>query len=154
MRYLLVATGVAWVGTGCAAVGIAPERLEAQVIEADRWQRAYQQERERTEALAVRLAATEAALEEQAQERAEAEQLERALRVDELGRAEVERHALEEHNAQLQAKQRELAAMHEELSDVWYESALERARRRTLPPLPHRQGEDGGSAGADDGTSH
>ncbi|MFP2899781.1 hypothetical protein ACLEQD_25875, partial [Corallococcus sp. 4LFB] len=58
------------------------------------------------------------------------------LRAEEEARLEAERHTLEEHNAQLLARQRELAALHEELSDVWYESALERARRRTQPPLP------------------
>jgi chromosome segregation ATPase len=141
MRHLLVAWSVAWLGVGCAAT-IAPERLQAQVLETEHWQREFQAERERTEALAARMAALEAALEELAQERAEAEQARaeaeqaRASVADELARLETERHALEEHNAQLLARQRELAALHEELSDVWYESALERARRRTQPPLP------------------
>jgi chromosome segregation ATPase len=141
MRHLLVAWSMAWLGTGCAA-SIPPERFQAQVMEAERWQREYQAERERTEGLASKLAAVESALEELAQERAEAEQARaeaeaaRATAVDELARLETERHALEEHNAQLLARQRELAALHEELSDVWYESALERARRRTQPPLP------------------
>ncbi|MCY1044219.1 hypothetical protein OV208_23070 [Corallococcus sp. bb12-1] len=141
MRHLLVAWSMAWLGLGCAAT-IPPERLQAQVLETERWQREYQSERDRTEVLATKLAALESALEELAQERAEAEQARaeaeqgRSTAVDELARLETERHALEEHNAQLLARQRELAALHEELSDVWYESALERARRRTQPPLP------------------
>ena len=141
MRHLLVAWSVASLGVGCAAT-IPPERLQAQVLETERWQREYQSERERTEALAAKLAALESALEELAQERAEAEQARaeaeqaRATAAEELARLETERHTLEEHNAQLLARQRELAALHEELSDVWYESALERARRRTQPPLP------------------
>ncbi|CAM3080522.1 hypothetical protein G4177_04865 [Corallococcus sp. ZKHCc1 1396] len=141
MRHLLVAWSMAWLGLGCAAT-IPLERLQAQVLETERWQRDFQAERERTEVLAAKLAALESALEELAQQRAEAEQARaeaeqgRSAAVDELARLETERHALEEHNAQLLARQRELAALHEELSDVWYESALERARRRTQPPLP------------------
>ncbi|NBD07640.1 MULTISPECIES: hypothetical protein [Corallococcus] len=141
MRHLLVAWSMASLGVGCAAT-IPPEVLQAQVLETERWQREYQAERERTESLAAKMAALESALEELAQERAEAEQARaeaeqaRSTTADELARLETERHALEEHNAQLLARQRELAALHEELSDVWYESALERARRRTQPPLP------------------
>jgi hypothetical protein len=138
MRYLRLVTAVAWLGVGCA--GIPPARLEAQVLETARWRQQLEVERERTEALAARLAALESALERLTLERAEAEQG-RAAVVEELVRTEAERHALEEHNAQLLALERklhelkELKEMHEELSEVWYESALERARRRLHPPL-------------------
>ncbi|NMO22927.1 hypothetical protein HPC49_45110 [Pyxidicoccus fallax] len=136
MRYLRLVTAVAWLGLGCA--GIPPERLEAQVLETERWRREAEAERERTEALAARMAALESAMERLTLERAEAEQG-RAAVLEELVRTEADRHALEEHNAQLLALERqlnelkELKEMHEELSEVWYESALERARRR-LPP--------------------
>jgi hypothetical protein len=53
---------------------------------------------------------------------------------EELVRLEVERHSLEEHNAQLQARQRQLAEMHEQMADVWFESALSRARRHSTQP--------------------
>jgi vacuolar-type H+-ATPase subunit I/STV1 len=136
MRYLRFVTALAWLGVGCA--GIPPARLEAQVLEAERWRREYEAERERTEVLAARLAALESAMERLALERAEAEQG-RAVVLEELVRTEADRHALEEHNTQLLALERqlnelkELKEMHEELSDVWYESALERARRRMHP---------------------
>ncbi|QSQ20056.1 hypothetical protein JY651_32915 [Pyxidicoccus parkwayensis] len=138
MRSLRLVTAVAWLGVGCAG-RITPAQLEAQVLEAERWQREYTAERERTEALAMRIAALESRLERLTLERAEAEQG-RAAVLEELVRTEADRHALEEHNAQLLALERqlnelkELKEMHEELSDVWYESALERARRRMQPP--------------------
>ena len=137
MRSLRLVTAVAWLGVGCA--GIPPAQLEAQVLEAERWRREYEAERERAELLAARMAALESALERLALERAEAEQG-RAVLLEELVRTEADRHALEEQNAQLLALERqlnelkELKEMHEELSDVWYESALERARRRMQPP--------------------
>jgi transposase len=87
------------------------------------------------------MAALESTLERLSLERAEAEQG-RAAVLEELVRTEADRHALEEHNAQLLALERqlnelkELKEMHEELSDVWYESALERARRRMQPQPP------------------
>lgn len=145
MRYLYMAAAVVVsVSTGCAR--IPPALLQAQVAETERWQRQYEAEREHAEALAMRLAAAEAALEARDLERAEAEQAQ-ALVQDELARAEAERHELEEEIVQLRVKQhelgvqqRELTEMHEELSDVWYESALSRARRH-LPARP--------SAGAD-----
>jgi hypothetical protein len=152
MRYLRLVTAVALLGGGCA--GIPPAQLEAQVLEAERWRREYEAERERTEVLAVRMAALESALERLALERAEAEQG-RAVVLEELVRTEADRHALEEHNAQLLALERqlnelkELKEMHEELSDVWYESALERARRRMQPPQQSGTApQDGGKTGA------
>ncbi|NTX05166.1 hypothetical protein HUA74_11920 [Myxococcus sp. CA051A] len=147
MRFLWFATAVAWLATGCAR--ITPERLEAQVQETLRWQREYQVERERTEAVAMRLAALEATIERLTQERAEVEQGRLAL-MEELVRTEADRHALEEHNTQLLARERELnelREMHEQLSDVFYESALERARRR----LPSARQPDAPEAG--DGTA-
>ncbi|XXF79253.1 hypothetical protein P2318_05725 [Myxococcaceae bacterium GXIMD 01537] len=143
MRYLYMAAAVVCWSTGCA--GIPPALLQAQEREAARWRGQYEEERERSEALAVRLAEAEAALEERAQERAEAEQ-ERALLQDELARAEGERRALEENVAQLRVRQREMVEMHEELSDVWYESALSRARRH-LPPRPASTEGEAGSGG-------
>jgi chromosome segregation ATPase len=137
MRSLRLVTAVAWLGVGCA--GIPPARLEAQVLEAERWRREYEAERERNEALAARLAALESSIERLSLERAEAEQG-RAVLLEELVRNEADRHALEEQNAQLLSLERqlnelkELKEMHEELSDVWYESALERAKRRMQPP--------------------
>ena len=137
MRYLRLVTAVSWLGVGCA--GIPPARLEAQVLETERWRRELEAERERSEALAARLASLESAMERLALERAEAEQGRVAV-LEELVRTEADRHALEEHNAQLLSLERqlnelkELKEMHEELSEVWYESALERARRRMHPP--------------------
>jgi len=137
MRSLRLVKAVAWLAVGCA--GIPPVQLDTQVLETERWRREYEAERERTEALAMRLAALEASMERLALERAEAEQG-RAVVLEELVRTEADRHALEEHNAQLLTLERqlnelkELKEMHEELSDVWYESALERAKRRTQPP--------------------
>ncbi len=137
MRSLRLVKAVAWLAVGCA--GVPPVQLDPQVQETERWRREYEAERERTEALAVRLAALEASMERLALERAEAEQG-RAVVLEELVRTEADRHALEEHNAQLLTLERqlnelkELKEMHEELSDVWYESALERAKRRTQPP--------------------
>ncbi|MFL5355471.1 hypothetical protein [Archangium sp.] len=96
------------------------------------------------EALAVRLARAESALEVAAQERAEFAQLTRLLEED-LGRAAAVRHSLAEHNAQLVSRQRELTALQEELEDVWYQSALSRARRRSQPP-PQSQEPDGASS--------
>lgn len=148
MRFLWCATAaVVWLATGCAR--ITPERLEAQVQETMRWQREYQLERERSEVVAVRLAALEATIERLAAERAEVEQGRVAL-LEELVRTEADRHALEEHNTQLLARERELnelREMHEQLSDVFYESALERARRR----LPSARQQDAPVAG--DGTA-
>ncbi|EPX58732.1 hypothetical protein D187_003693 [Cystobacter fuscus DSM 2262] len=102
----------------------------------DQWKRRYEEERERVEALAMRLAAVESALEVVNLERAE-QVLLPPLWQDELERVQAERHTLVEHNAQLVTKQRELTAIQEELEDVWYQSALSRARRRSQPqPLP------------------
>jgi septal ring factor EnvC (AmiA/AmiB activator) len=138
MRSLFIAMVVAC-GSGCAtAPPAAPSPLPAQEQEADVWRRQYEEERARSEELAQRLAAAESALEEIQLERSEAEQARRALN-EELARQELERHILEEHNAQLQARQRELAEMHEQMADVWFESALTRARRHTAPqeaPVP------------------
>jgi hypothetical protein len=101
-------------------------------VEVERWQGRYQEERERAEALAVRLAEAESALEAAAQERAETAQLNRLLE-NELGREAAVRHSLVEHNAQLVTRQREMTALREELEDVWYQAALSRARRRSQP---------------------
>lgn len=153
MRSLRLVTAVAWLGVGCAG-RITPAQLEAQTLETERWRREYEAERERIEVLAVRMAALESALERLSLERAEAEQG-RAAVLEELVRTEADRHALEEHNAQLLALERqlnelkELKEMHEELSDVWYESALERARRRMQPPPSSgTTPQDGGKTGA------
>ncbi|WP_169800610.1 hypothetical protein [Archangium gephyra] len=102
-------------------------------VEVERWRGRYQEERERAEALAVRLAEAESALEAVAQERAETAQLNQVLE-EELGRAAAVRHSLVEHNAQLVTRQREMTALREELEDVWYQAALSRARRRSQPP--------------------
>jgi hypothetical protein len=101
----------------------------------EQWKRRYEEARERLEALAMRLAAVESALEAVNQERAE-EVLLPPLWQDELDRVLAERHSLVEHNAQLVTKQRELTAIQEELEDVWYQSALSRARRRSQPQTP------------------
>jgi len=129
MRYLFIAVVAGGMGMGCATPLSSQSLVSAEV---ERWQRQCQQERERAEALAVRLAQAESALEEAAQERAESAQLSRLLE-EELGRETAERHSLAEHNAQLVTRQRELAALQEELEDVWFQSALSRARRRSLP---------------------
>ena len=118
--------------------------------EVEAWRRQYEEEHARSEELAQRLAATEAAMEALRLERAEAEQAEQVLS-EELVRREVERHTLEEHNAQLQARQRELAEMHEQMADVWFESALSRARRHSAqqePPSPAPAPAPGGGQGA------
>ncbi len=147
MRYLRLVTAMAWLAAGCA--GVPREHLEAQALETERWRREYEAAAERTEALAARLAALESAMERLALERAEAEQA-RAVALEELVRTEADRHALEEQNAQLLALERELNELkqlkvaHEELSDVWYESALERARRRVSPPPPQQPAPSGG----------
>ena len=136
MRYLFIAAVTAWWGLGCATVtpaALPPARTQDQDVEA--LQRRYEEARERSEELACRLAAAEAALEVRKLERAEDEQAEKALS-EELARTESERHQLEEHNAQLQARQKELAEMHEQMADVWFESALSRARRHSAPPEP------------------
>lgn len=138
MRSLFIAMVVVC-GSGCATVPpAAPSSLPAQVQDADVWRRQYEEERARSEELAQRLAAAEAALEEVQLERSEAEQARQALN-EELARLEAERHVLEEHNAQLQARQRQLAEMHEQMADVWFESALSRARRHSASqeaPVP------------------
>jgi hypothetical protein len=131
MRSLFIAWVVLGLGVGCATPRVPSQPLVSEEVE--RWQRRYQEERERVEALAVRLARAESALEEAAQERAESAQLTRLLEED-LGRAAAVRHSLAEHNAQLVSRQRELTALQEELEDVWYQSALSRARRRSQPP--------------------
>lgn len=135
MRYLYMAAALGLLGAGCAT--IPPELLQAQVRETEQWQRQYEAERERSDSLAMRLAEVEAALEAREQERADAEQALKLMR-EELERAHTERLVLEENNAQLRVQQRELTEMHEELSDVWFESALSRARRHrpVLPLLP------------------
>lgn len=149
MRYLRLVTAMAWLTAGC--VGVPRERLEAQAQEAERWRRESEAQHERAEALAARLAALEAAMERLALERAEAEHS-RAVLLEELVRTEADRHALEEQNAQLLALERELNELkqlkvaHEELSDVWYESALERARRRVSAQPPKGAGGGGPAA--------
>lgn len=150
MRSFYMAAAVVWLGTGCAQVPLAPSK--ASELEAERWQRQYEEARESANALALQLAAAQAALEVRAQERAEAEQLQALWREElqeEQARAEVERRTLEEANAQLRARQRELTEMHEEVSDGWYESAMSRARRH-LPAKPapaEGPGESGGGNG-------
>jgi multidrug efflux pump subunit AcrA (membrane-fusion protein) len=130
MRYLFIAV-VAGLGVGCATPRVSSQpQVSAEV---ERWQRQSQVERERAEALAVRLAQAESALEAAAQERAESALLSRLL-AEELARAAAERHSLVEHNAQLVTRQRELTELREELEDVWYQAALSRARRRSQPP--------------------
>ncbi|MCE9669276.1 hypothetical protein LY474_15805 [Myxococcus stipitatus] len=147
MRSLWCATAMAWLVAGC--VRIPPERLEAQVLQTEHWRREYEAQRDRMELVAMRLAALESAIERLQQERADAEQGRVAL-LEELVRTEADRHLLEEHNAQLMARERELnelREMHEQLSDVFYESALERARRR-LPSVrqPDAPAAGGGTA--------
>ncbi|HYO53194.1 hypothetical protein [Archangium sp.] len=130
MRYLFIAVVAGGLEVGCTTPRVSSQpQVRAEV---DRWQWRYQEERERVEALAVRLAEAESALEAAAQERAESAQLTHFLE-DELGRMAAERHALVEHNAQLVSRQRELTALQEESEDVWYQSALSRARRRSQP---------------------
>ncbi|WP_395817411.1 hypothetical protein [Archangium minus] len=133
MRYLFIALVAGGLGVGCATPKVsAPPQVS---VEVERWQQRYQEERERAEALAMRLAEVESALEAAAQERAESEQLSHLLE-DELERAQAERHSLVEHNAQLVNRQRELTELQElqqELEDVWFKSALSRARRRSQP---------------------
>ncbi|MFL5349265.1 MAG: hypothetical protein ACJ8AT_31075 [Hyalangium sp.] len=136
MRYLFIAAVAAWWGVGCATVPPAAlPPVQVQVQESAEWQLLYEEERARSEELAQRLAAAEAALEVRRLENAEAEQS-RQMLSEELAHVESERHLLEEHNAQLQARQKELAEMHEQMADVWFESALSRARRHSPPPEP------------------
>jgi septal ring factor EnvC (AmiA/AmiB activator) len=135
MRYLILIATVAWCALGCATPGVAPVLVEAQRRESEHWQRQYEEEHARVEALASRLAAVEAALELVRLERAEAEQARQALR-EELAHAQAERAALEEHNALLRQRERQLTEAHEELSDVWFEAALARARRHSTAPGP------------------
>ncbi|WP_146209803.1 hypothetical protein [Vitiosangium sp. GDMCC 1.1324] len=130
MRYLFIALVAGGLEVGCATPQVSSRPQVSEEVE--RWQRRYQEECERAEALAVRLAAAESALEQAAQERAESGQLTHLLE-DELDRSVAERHSLVEHNAQLVTRQRELTALQEELEDVWYQSALSRARRRSQP---------------------
>ncbi len=102
MRHLilmLMAT-VAWCALGCATPGVSPVLLEAQRLQSEQWQRQYEEEHARAEALAARLAAVEAALELVRLERAEAEQARQSLSED-LVHAQSERTVLEEHNAVL-----------------------------------------------------
>jgi hypothetical protein len=113
-------------------------------VEVERWERRYQEERERAEALAVRLSQAESALEAAEQERAESAQLARVLE-EALTRVAAERHSLVEHNAQLVTRQRERTALQAELDDVWYQTALSRARRRSQPPAPSSSGDTGGA---------
>lgn len=142
MRHLFIAMATAWWALGCAA-GIPPALLQARTQEAERWQRQYEEERVRSEELAERLSAVESELERVANEHAEANQ---ALQVlsEEVARLAAERDSLEEHNAQLQARQRELARLQEQLSDKWFESALSRARRHSPPPAPAATSPGGG----------
>jgi len=131
MRYLFLVMVAGGLGVGCATpLGSSRAPVSAEV---ERWQQLYQEERERTEELAVRLAEAESALEAAAQERADSAQLRRLLKA-ELGREAAERQSLAEHNAQLVSRQRELTMQQEELEDVWYQSALSRARRRGQTP--------------------
>jgi hypothetical protein len=133
MRYLFIAVVVCGLSVGCATPKvIAPPPVSEDM---EQWKRRYEEERERLESLAMRLAAVESALEAVSQERAE-EVLLPPLWQDELDRVLAERHSLVEHNAQLVTKQRELTAIQEELEDVWYQSALSRARRRSQPQTP------------------
>ncbi|WP_434387277.1 hypothetical protein [Melittangium boletus] len=103
----------------------------------ERWRARYLAESERAEALAVRLAAAESALEVVVHERAESIRLTRQVMQERLqeeqDRAAAERHSLVEHNAHLVTRQRELTAIQEEVEDVWFQSALSRARRRSQP---------------------
>ncbi len=131
MRYLFIALAAAGLGVGCATPRVSSEPRVS--VEVERWERRYQEERERAEALAVRLAQAESALDAAAQERAESAQLHRLLE-ETLARAAAERHSLVEHNAQLVTRQRVRTALQEELDDVWYQTALSRARRRSQRP--------------------
>lgn len=144
MRSLFIAWVVLGLGVGCATPRVPSQPLVSEEVE--RWQRRYQEERERTEVLAVRLARAESALEAAAQERAEAAQLTHLLE-ENLDRATAARHSLAEHNAQLVTRQRELTALQEELEDVWYQSALSRARRRSQPPPQPQEPEGSPSEG-------
>jgi len=136
MRFLFIAVVAGGVGVGCATPRVFSQ---PQVLaEEERWRQRYQEECERSEALAVRLAQAESALETADQERTESAQLTRLLE-EELGRTVAERNSLAEHNAQLMSRQRELTALQEkqeEMEDVWYQSALSRARRRSQPHTP------------------
>ncbi|ATB36198.1 hypothetical protein CYFUS_001612 [Cystobacter fuscus] len=134
MRYLFIAVVMCGLEVGCVTPKVtAPPPVSEDM---DQWKRRYEEERERVEALAMRLASVESALEVVNLERAE-QVLLPPLWQDELERVQAERHTLVEHNAQLVTKQRELTAIQEELEDVWYQSALSRARRRSQPqPLP------------------
>jgi predicted nuclease with TOPRIM domain len=133
MRDLFIVVAVCALGVGCAAPRVCTQPQVSSEVE--RWRQRYQEERARAEALAVRLAEVEGALAAEAQARAESERLSRQLE-EELARVVAERQSLAEHNAQLMSRQRELTARQEELEDVWYQSALSRARRRSQPRSP------------------
>jgi len=142
MRFLFIALAAGGLAVGCATPRVsAPPPMS---VEVERWERRYQEERERAEALAVRLAQAESALEAAEQERAESAQLARVLE-EALTRVAAERHSLVEHNAQLVTRQRERTALQAELDDVWYQTALSRARRRSQPPAPSSSGDTGGA---------
>ncbi|MBM7118877.1 hypothetical protein [Archangium primigenium] len=135
MRYLYIAMAVVGLGAGCATPRvIVPPPVSDDV---ERWRARYLAESERAEALAVRLAAAESALEVVVHERAESIRLTRQVMQERLqeeqDRAAAERHSLVEHNAHLVTRQRELTAIQEEVEDVWFQSALSRARRRSQP---------------------
>ena len=133
MRDLFIVVLLGTLGVGCVTPRVSGSPEVSGNVED--WKGRYLAACEREERLAMRLAALESALEEQAQERAEAAQLTR-LMAAELGRAAAERQMLSEHNAQLKSQQREMSALQEELEDVWYQSALSRARRIQPEPLP------------------
>jgi chromosome segregation ATPase len=133
MRYLFIAMMVGGLGVGCATPRVCAQPQVASEVAL--WQRRYEEERARAETLTVRLTQAQSALETAAQEHAESAQRSRQLE-EELARVVAERQALAEHNAQLMSRQRELTARQEELDDVWYQSALSRARRRTQPRPP------------------
>lgn len=137
MRYLFIAAAVL-AGTGCVSV----RQWQDSLHQGEQWRRAYEEERARREALETQLAELESALEAQGHARMEAEQAvvafeaEQARTEAELRALEEQHEQLEERHAQLQAQQRRMAELQEQQADVWYQVALSRARRRSLPPLP------------------
>jgi chromosome segregation ATPase len=130
---------VVWLGTGCV---VSRAHYDRQVAEARSWAETARRERARADALerqlqalSERLVDLEAARARLAAERVAVQVQVRGLR-EGLLLSEEKRRLLEEHVAQLAARERQLEALHSELSNVWFDAALSRARRRSQRPAP------------------
>lgn len=132
MRLWWTACALLWLGTGC----IVPRAMyDARVEEARVAAERVGAESARAHALEERLSVLAAALErltvERVALRAQLRELEEGLAF-----SEEKRRGLEEQNAHLAARERQLEALHSELADVWFNSALSRAKRRSQRASP------------------